>query len=272
VKFGLTIPNLGEYADPALLADLAAEGEQAGWDGVFVWDHLVYRRDPVYAVTDPFVALAAMACATSRVWLGPLVTPLARRRPAVVARQMTSLQQLAGPRVLLGVGLGTPPDVEFEALGDDPDPRVRGERLDEALEIITALWSGQHVDLTGRHFVARDVTFRPAPTAPIPIWVAGRAPRPWRRAARYDGVFPLTEDSTASPELISEVVEVCRRAGAGEDRPFEVVAEGRSEGPHDVEQARAYEAAGATWYLEHISWKRATLEDCRARIGQAPPR
>ena len=93
MRFGLTIPNLGEYADAGLLGDLAAEAEAAGWDGVFLWDHLAYRREPVFAAVDPWVALTVVAERTERVLLGPMVTPLARRRPQDVARQATMAER-----------------------------------------------------------------------------------------------------------------------------------------------------------------------------------
>ena len=81
MRFGLAVPSLGEYADASLLGDLAAEAEAAGRDGVFLWDHLAYRREPVFAAVDPWAALAVVAERTERVLLGPMVTPLARRRP-----------------------------------------------------------------------------------------------------------------------------------------------------------------------------------------------
>ncbi len=161
MRFGLTVPNLGEYADAGLLGDLAAEAEAAGWDGVFLWDHLAYRRQPVFAAVDPWVALTVMATRTERVLLGPMVTPLARRRPQGVARQATTLDHLSGGRLIFGAGLGTPPDVEFEAFGEDPDARVRAARLDEALDVLCGLWSGEAFSYEGEHQRVDAITFRP---------------------------------------------------------------------------------------------------------------
>ena len=106
-KFGLGVPNGGDFADPRRLAELAAAAETSGWDGFFLWDHVI-RRKPWQPMTDPWVSLAAVAVATDRIVLGPMVTPLARRRVSVVARQSVTLDRLCNGRLRLGVGLGAP--------------------------------------------------------------------------------------------------------------------------------------------------------------------
>ena len=106
MRFGLFIPLFDELADPALVARLCAEAEEAGWDGVFVWDQVRWR-EPVVEIADPQITLAAIASATERIRLGPMVTPLARRRPAKVARETATLDRLSGGRLTLGVGLGS---------------------------------------------------------------------------------------------------------------------------------------------------------------------
>jgi alkanesulfonate monooxygenase SsuD/methylene tetrahydromethanopterin reductase-like flavin-dependent oxidoreductase (luciferase family) len=270
MRFGLTVPNLGDYADASLLGDLAAEAEAAGWDAFFLWDHLVYRREPVFAAFDPWVALTVIAMRTERVLLGPMVTPLARRRPAVVARQVATLDQLSQGRVVFGAGLGSPADAEFEAFGDESDGRLRAERLDEGLDVLCALWTGERVTYTGRHERAVDVTFLPTPhqRPRPPIWIAGLLPhrRPFRRAARFEGIFDVAA-ARRGPEGVAEVVEVMA-AERGSVEGFDIVIEGQSPGPH---QPAALAAAGATWWLEDISWRRAPLADCRARIRAGPP-
>ena len=208
MRFAVGIPNLGDYADPRVLADLAALAEGAGWDAVFCWDHLSRKGE---AATDPQVALAAMALATERVLLGAMVTPLARRRPAKVARETVALDRLSGGRLILGVGLGAHDDEEFAAFGDETDRVVRGQLLDEALDVVTALWTGEPVDHAGPHFRARTAAgFRPTPVQRprIPIWVAGTWPaRPaFRRAARYDGVFPTFRDLDAPENVHLELL------------------------------------------------------------------
>jgi alkanesulfonate monooxygenase SsuD/methylene tetrahydromethanopterin reductase-like flavin-dependent oxidoreductase (luciferase family) len=218
------IAPFDELAEPAVVAELAARAEARGWDGFFLWDHVLYRP-PVRAVADPWVALAAVAVATRRLRLGPLVTPIARRRPHKLARETVTLDRLSGGRSVLGVGLGGDRNAEFAFPGEEPDPRRRAALLDEGLDRLLAYWSGQFEP--------------PALQRPrIPVWVAARWPnrRPLRRAARFDGVFPI---DLPGPEALAELVaELPRREG------FEVVVTippGADPGP--------WEAAGATWCL-----------------------
>src|SRR4051812_31868069 len=134
MRSGLFLPIFDELSEPAVVARLAAEGEEAGWDGVFVWDHIAYR-DPVRAVADPWITLSAVAIATSAVMTGPMVTPLPRRRPVVVARQIASLDRLSNGRFVLGVGTGGDGAGELSATAEQLDDRARGAMLDEALAI-----------------------------------------------------------------------------------------------------------------------------------------
>jgi alkanesulfonate monooxygenase SsuD/methylene tetrahydromethanopterin reductase-like flavin-dependent oxidoreductase (luciferase family) len=138
MRSALWVPLFDELADPLLVARLAAEAEELGWHGVFVWDHLAWRP-PMRAVADPWITLAAAATATERVLLGPMVTPLPRRRPTKLARETASLDLLSGGRLVLGVGLGSDRfGREFSATGDEVDDRRRGAMLDEALAILDA--------------------------------------------------------------------------------------------------------------------------------------
>ena len=106
VKFSVNIPCFGDFADPRTVGDLARTAEAAGWDGLFVWDHLVHRFHGDRPFADPWMLLTAAALATSRLRLGTLVTPVARRRPQALAKQVATLDVLSGGRVTLGVGLG----------------------------------------------------------------------------------------------------------------------------------------------------------------------
>src|SRR5215212_6983977 len=198
---GLFVPPFDVLADPGLIGDLAAAAEAAGWEGFFVWDHLQYG-ERVTAIADAWICCAAVAMRTERLLFGPMVTPLARRRPQVVARQAASLAVLSGGRFVLGLGLGDDGLGEFSAFRDEPDARVRGRMLDEGLEVLTALLSGREVDHDDVHYAARGVRFRPAPA--VPIWLAGRFgnPAPVRRAARYDGFFVIGLDR---PDDLEEV-------------------------------------------------------------------
>src|SRR4051812_28157849 len=190
---GIFVAPFGELSEPALVAELAADAEAAGWDGFFVWDHVAYRP-PVTHVADPWVTLAAVAVRTERVRIGPLVTPLARRRPHQLARETVTLDRLSGGRLVLGVGLGPDTTGEFDParFGEEGDPRERARLLDAGLERLQHYWGGA--------FDPRPVRGR------VPVWVASRWPnrRPLRRAARHDGVFPI---DLPGPEVLAEYVQ-----------------------------------------------------------------
>jgi len=237
-----------ELSDPRVLAELAAAAEQRGWDGFFVWDHITYRA-PVRAVADPWVALAAVACATSRLRLGPLVTPLSRRRVHKLARETVTLDLLSSGRLTLGVGLGSPRNGEFEPFGEVSDPRERARLLDQGLEDLTSYWGGE---------------FEPVPVQRprIPIWVAGEWPhrRPVRRALRWDGLFPT---GLPGPDELAELAGEIRAARPG-GGPFDLVvgiAPGEDPGP--------WAQAGATWVVTDFGMQ-PTLAQVREVIDAGP--
>ena len=163
MRSGLFLPLFDALADPAVVARLSAEADEAGWDGVFVWDNLRFV-EPVVDVADPWITLAAMASATERVRLGPLVTPLARRRPVKVARETATLDRLSGGRLTLGVGLGSDSFAsEYSITGEELDDRRRARMLDESLEILAAAWSGEPVHHRGEHYTVDCMRFLPPP-------------------------------------------------------------------------------------------------------------
>jgi alkanesulfonate monooxygenase SsuD/methylene tetrahydromethanopterin reductase-like flavin-dependent oxidoreductase (luciferase family) len=276
VRCAVGLPNLGDYGNPVLLAELARQAEDAGWDGVFLWDHVVYR-EPGWPAADPWVTAGAIAATTKRVRLGVLVTPLARRRPWKVARETASLDVLSEGRLVVGAGLGARGDAEFAAFGDEADPRVRAERLDEGLDILTGLWSGEPFSYEGRHHRIEETIFLPRPVQRPrpPVWIAGKWPRrpAFRRAARYDGMFPVFEEvgdaERPPPARLAETVRYTREHRQTDD-PFDVVIEGQSEGP-DPERVAAYEAVGLTWWIEKLGWFRGPVDATRKRIERGPP-
>ncbi|HEX3648661.1 MAG TPA: LLM class flavin-dependent oxidoreductase, partial [Pseudonocardiaceae bacterium] len=160
MRFSINIPNFGDFADARTVARVAVAAEQAGWDALFVWDHVVHdkRLRAGTPFGDPWLLLTAAALATTRVQLGPLVTPVARRRPEQLARQVATLDALSGGRVIFGAGLGGPIEDEFGSFGETTDPVVLAERLDEGLDLLARYWSGQAVHHDGKHYQVRDVT------------------------------------------------------------------------------------------------------------------
>lgn len=223
------------------------------------------------------MTVAAIAAQTERIRLGVLVSAVARRRPTKLARELATLDVLSGGRLVVGAGLGSQADEEFTWFGEDGDAKVRAQKLDEGLEIVDGLWSGEPFEYAGTHHRARTPGFLPRPVQRPrpPIWIAGRWPgtRPFRRAARWDGVFPTFQDAlrdeTVPASALAEVVAYVREQRA-DDTPFDVVLEGVSDGP-DAALIAPYEQVGLTWWIEKIGWYRAPLEQMRARIASGPP-
>ncbi len=216
MRHALYLPPFGEFADPHVLVTLAVAAEEAGWDGMFLWDHMWRPSSGPLPMADPWIALAAIASATEHLRLGPTITPLSRRRPQKVAREAVTLDQLSDGRLTLGIGLGVNTGGELDRFGECADQAVQAERLDEALEVILGLWSGEEVDHHGRHFTADHVRFLPRPVQQphIPMWGAARgagSPKPLRRAARLDGLFPV---GTTVDQLAEMLDVVARERGS----------------------------------------------------------
>lgn len=277
MKYGIYLSNFGKAIDARSLSDLAQEAEQAGWDGFFIWDQIHGSKSNRLPMVDPWVALAAMAMRTERIRLGTTVTPVARRRPWKLARETVTLDHLSKGRLTLCVGLGDPPEAEFSHFGEDADPKVRAMKLDEGLEILVGLWSGQSFEFQGEYFSIGKTVFRPpAFQSPrIPIWVGGFWPNkaPFRRAARWDGAFPLKRGGKMTAKDLREIRDYIeqRREASGH---FDMVMMGYTPG-NDREKAakivRPYTAAGLTWWLEGLYRSRNSFSDMVLRIRQGPP-
>ena len=247
-KRGLFVPPFDELVEPSTLADLASRAEERGWEGFFLWDHVNYEP-PVRAVADAWIAMAAIASATEHLRIGPLVTPLSRRRVQKVARETVTLDHLSRGRLTFGVGLGADRN-ELAHFGEVVDPRERARLLDEGLDRLTALWAGE---------------FEPTPVQQprIPIWVAGRWPkrRPVRRAARWDGFFPIGLTGPDDLAALAREIDGLRGGDAG---PFDLVVE--------IEPGGApapWAAAGATWVLTSFETQ-SRLGDVRETIEAGP--
>lgn len=290
MKHGLYVPNFGAFGDPQNVIQLAADAEESGWDGLFLWDHIAPRiargiEGSKINVIDPWIALAGAAMATRRILLGTAVTPVPRRRPQKLARETASLDRLSGGRVVLGVGSGEGP-VEWDDFGEQTEARARGEMLDEALELITRLWSGEVVNHTGLHYRVEGARFWPTPVQRprVPIWVGGVWPhrRPMRRAALWDGVIPLMPEYGEQEFVdLRHCVDFIRQHRESDD-PFEVAYPGISPGDRPEEAAEmvgAFRDVGVTWWLESIAPYRFDrgmeepwdVERLRERVLQGPP-
>jgi alkanesulfonate monooxygenase SsuD/methylene tetrahydromethanopterin reductase-like flavin-dependent oxidoreductase (luciferase family) len=261
VRYAVNIPP---FTDPAKVVELARDAERAGWDGVFLWDHLQWSTELRPDVHDPWVLLGAIAQVTERVRIGTLVTPLTRRRVHVVAKHLLTLDHLSGGRVTFGVGLGEPAVGDFSAFGDEGDPKIRGAMLDESLAVLDQLLRGADVDHVGPHLTARGrLTPGPVQRPRPPIWVAGVVPNqpPLRRARRWDGVVPIARNEPLTPDELHGYV--------GDDRPtgWDVVCP-----RHPGFTSEEYAEAGASW-LTDSTWpvEDGWVEELGDRIRRGPP-
>jgi alkanesulfonate monooxygenase SsuD/methylene tetrahydromethanopterin reductase-like flavin-dependent oxidoreductase (luciferase family) len=243
----LYVAPFGDLADPVVAGDLAVTAEEAGWDGIYLWDHMWRPSDRSPAVGDAWISLAAMATKTTSIRLGPMVVPLARRRPQKVARESVALDRLSGGRLTMGVGLGVDTDGELRRFGEVVDERERGEVLDEALALLLELWSGDEVNHRGARFTVEGVRFLPrAIQEPrIPIWGAARGGtglRPLRRASHLDGIFPVGATGDQLQRMLASIADL---RGSLEDFDVAVIAPRDHDGDH-------LQVQGVTWTLRSI--------------------
>lgn len=289
MQFSLNVPNFGLFGTPGAVADLARDAESAGWHGLFIWDHVA--RPTRHDVVDPWIALAAAATVTERIRLGAMVTPLPRRRPWIVARTTVSLDQLSNGRLIFGAGIGSGRPEEWASVGDETDAKVRGAMLDEGLTILDGLWRGEPFNYHGAYYDIGDAHYTPTPVQQprIPVWIGGSWPNkaPMRRAAKWDGVFPLIQ---AENDAIDDLTRQLRDLVAfiqderETDAPFDVATLGVPTPGDDpdraAEIAAAFAEAGATWFMESLSpWRFGVdweapwpADQIRARVLAGPPK
>lgn len=288
MKFALNMPNWAGSPDAGVLAALAVEAEAAGWDGFFIWDHTFH----MFPVLDPWVVLTAVAVQTARINLGTMVTPVPRRRPLKLARETATLDNLSKGRLILGVGIGDMP-WEWAYCGEEPSLKVRGEMLDEGLALLSACWKGEALRHQGKFYRAAagseaggDLEFTPGAyqNRQIPVWVGGVWPnkRPFRRAACWQGVYPIKAEEYITPQDAKDILDTIKTHRQSED-PFDLVISGWSPGENPAEAAarvELYAVEGVTWWVESLDpwrygWENAAQEwplaQIRERIQQGPP-
>jgi alkanesulfonate monooxygenase SsuD/methylene tetrahydromethanopterin reductase-like flavin-dependent oxidoreductase (luciferase family) len=275
MRYAFNLANFGAFADVELLLGLAQALEAAGWDAVFLWDHVNWPNGGPHA--DPWVALGAIAHSTSSIQIGTMVTPISRRRPWKLAREALTLDALSKGRFILGAGNGLWVD-EFDALGDEPNMKIRAEMLEEGLELLRALWRVGPVKYDGKHYNVETDGFGPThnPTG-IPIWLGGMWPNknPFRRAAKYDGALPIPKEfgTEFTPDQAREIVgfvNQCREIDGPMDFGFPLNTTNDAEA--DIARAIAFESAGATWWIDSSFPGAETIDDLFARIQFGPPR
>lgn len=264
MQYGICLSNVGTYSDPRAAVRVAQIAETNGWDAIFLWDHLAFVWGPPAA--DPWVTLGAIASATERLRLGTAVTPVARRRPQVLAQQVASLDVLSGGRMIFGAGLGGVPS-EFGKFGEPTEANVRAAMLDEGLDLLRRFWSGDEVNHRGEHYIVDGVTLAPTPLQDrLPIWIGGNRKPSLRRASRWDGWLADSADPTGmtlSPQDVVRSIELIARGNG-----FDVAVLGQS----DLGDPAAYSQAGATWWLENVHDMRGTVDEMERLVGAGPPR
>lgn len=273
MKFGIVIPG-GE--DFRAVAELAADAEEGGWDGLFVPDGIAILNVPMF---DPWVMLAAMAMRTERIRLGTLITPVSRRRPWKLARETVTLDHLSRGRLILCVGLGAAADDGgFSKVGEAMDMKVRAKRLDEGLAILDGLWSGKSFSFFGEHYRIDNMRMPPRPVQSprIPVWVVGVWPKAksMNRAVQWDGIIPQRHKNPQrfGPEDIRAVRDFVDKNRTNKT-PFDIICGGplpKKSAKKAAGIIRSYEEAGGTWWLEE-PWGVSSFEKLREIIRGGPP-
>lgn len=285
MKHALHAPNFGTFGDIKQLVAFAKEADEHGWDGFFLWDHLrtidLPATDPF---VDPWIAMTAMASVSKTLKLGALVTPLSRRRPWKVARESVTLDHFSDGRLVLGAGIGGDFYREFSGFGEAVGNRLHADKLDEALQMLVELWSGEETSFRGEHYQLSEIQFHPTPVQQprIPIWLAGVWPgtKPFQRAAKWDGIFPIYRGKGEfPPDEVAKMLSYIREFRTS-DAPFDTVIVTRSHKPGAVDpvptdeylsRLAELESVGVTWSLQSLDMK-SDIDDVLAVIRQGPPK
>lgn len=259
MRYGVQLRTLDAFADPRQTMRVAVAAEAAGWEALLVWDHLRWNAGDRDVSADPWVTLGACAAVTSRIALGPGVTPLPRHRPQALAQHLATLSLATGGRVIFGAGIGGTGS-EFEVFGDAAPSAIRWTMLDEGLELVAQLLSGERVDHEGQHYTAAGVILAPLPLQPIPFWIGGNSPAALQRAARWGGWLVNGSDdleNLLSPDDVAAKLQGLR------------IPEVAFIGYGAEADLTAYAAAGVTWWIENL---RGEPDDVLRRVALGPPR
>jgi probable F420-dependent oxidoreductase len=254
------------FSDPTHFCEVARVGDECGWDGIVVSDHVVhpdkiaspypYTRDgsPRWKAPapwpDPWVAIGAMAAVTERIrfYTGVYVLPL--RNPFVVAKAVGTAAVMSGGRVTLGVGVGWMKD-EFDVLGQSF--RNRGRRMDEMIEVMRALWAGGMVEHHGEFYDFDRLQMSPAPKEPIPLLVGGLSEPALRRVGRLGDGWISDIHTTEELRQIVAKIRGYRAEYGRADAPLEIVA--ACSDAFDADGFRRLEEVGVT-HVQTMPWLR----------------
>ncbi len=271
-RYGLYIPNYGPLAEPSIMIKLARLAEEKGWEGIFLWDHI--PTDSSKKAYDPWLLLSLVALNTEKMRIGTTVTPLARRRPQKVVKEVVTLDHISNGRFTLGIGLGG--RKEFEAYGESFRLKPTAEKLDESIEILRLLWSGEPVEFIGKHYQIK-AQHSPTPIQKqVPIWVGGNWPNkaPFRRAARHQGVFPLKagDGYGMTPQDYKDILNYIEKHG-GDLTNYDVVMTVYSEGdPEKDRWMEKFREEGVNWFVDCLDPWRGNTKYLLDRVKKGPPK
>ncbi|MFX1277783.1 MAG: LLM class flavin-dependent oxidoreductase [Promethearchaeota archaeon] len=279
MKFAVYTPNFGNYNNPLYFAEMAKEAEKYGWDGFFLWDHMVFMEGLNVNVLDPWILLSAITMKTKKIKIGPLITPISRRRPWKLAREVVSLDQLSNGRLIFGVGLGAP-DYDFVTFGEEFDNTLRAKKLDEGLDVLLGLLSGKDFSYEGDYYQIKNVKFIPTPVNnKVPIWVAGMWPnkKPFLRASKFDGVFPIHANwpQELTPAEVKQIINFINQNRMNSSQYDIIIAGNTPNNPSEAYNAiKPYKEVGVTWWCENINLLRFknSTEKMIERIRYGPPK
>ena len=269
MHYGIEVVPFGDFSDPRQIVRLAQAAEKSGWEGLWIWDHVLMP----YGVGDPWITLAAVAACTQSIKLCAGVSPLPRYRPHLLARTLAGLDQLSGGRVIFSTGLGIAAD--FAPFGEPAEDKTRAAMLDEGLELLAGYLSGEETTHHGKYYDAEAVRLVPGPLQKprLPVWIGGGSNAALRRAARWDGWIMGTvnekSEITMSPEKIaSQVTFILQQREA--ETPFDIAVDGVTQAG-ESSLVEEYRQAGATWWFEIIHQLRGSLPELMQRIQAGPP-
>jgi probable F420-dependent oxidoreductase len=248
MRLGVHLPHIGQKASAEAIRRAAVQAEELGFADVWVSEHIIVPNERGYPPSavfwDPVLTLTWAAAFTSKVGLGTSVLVLPMRHPLPLAKELATLQNLSGGRLILGAGVGWLED-EFAALG--VPYRERGRRMDEGIAMMRAVWSQDPVTFEATYIPAVIERMRtlPQPEKPIPIWIGGTSEPALKRALANDG----WHGSRAMPEQAVPLVQRLRAERPGGDFTISLRSgwDGRDDGALR-QRLEGYAAAG----VDHV--------------------
>ncbi|MHA2357529.1 MAG: LLM class flavin-dependent oxidoreductase [Candidatus Heimdallarchaeaceae archaeon] len=282
MNFGVVLPldaNIHSYGK------IASKAENAGWDGVFVWDAIsVGPKSNPMKINDPWIVLALIAENTEKVRIGTYVTGLPRRRPWKLAREMITLDHLSNGRLTVTLATGAADDAAFSLVNEEPDVKIRARKLDEGIDVLKGLLSGEQFSYQGEYFQINEMILHPPPIQKpcIPMWIVGVWGRKnsFNRTLKCEGIAPISlkdgkisgitpKELKCMSKFLKEEVKLTKQ--------FDIIVDGETPGD-DTKKASSiitpWQEAGATWWMENAyfqPWSNGGLEGLHKRIKLGPP-